>query len=56
MVKASAMGQTACLNGFRTMSLPSQLSNAVIMGDVFLRKWITSFDMDNNRVGFADKA
>lgn len=47
------MGQKACMNGFRPMSLPKQLDNAIIMGDVFLRKFVTSFDMDNNRVGFA---
>jgi len=55
-VQAKALGQTACLNGFHTMALPSQLADAVIMGDVFIRKWVTAFDMDNNRVGFADKA
>jgi cathepsin D len=53
VVKASALGQTACLNGFRPMALPPQLSNAMIMGDVFLRKFVTSFDMDNDQVGFA---
>jgi len=53
VVEASAFGQKACLNGFSAMDLPGELSNAVIMGDVFLRKWVASFDMDNNRVGFA---
>jgi hypothetical protein len=38
VVQASALGQKACLNGFRSMALPSQLSDAIIMGDVFLRK------------------
>lgn len=56
MVEAETFGQKACLNGFRTMSLPAQLSDAVIIGDVFLRKYITQFDMDNNRVGFAVRA
>jgi len=35
------------------MDLPGELSNAVIMGDVFLRKYVTMFDMENNQVGFA---
>lgn len=53
VVQASALGQKACLNGFSAMDLPGELSNAVIMGDVFLRKFVTIFDAENNQVGFA---
>jgi len=35
------------------MDLPAQLSNAIILGDVFIRVYYTHFDMQNKRVGFA---
>lgn len=53
VMEVTSLGQKACLNGFRAMDLPAKLSKAFIMGDVFLRKWVATFDMDSNRVGFA---
>jgi cathepsin D len=44
-----------CLNGFQEMALPARMGKTMIMGDVFIRKWITQFDLDNNKVGFAEK-
>jgi len=37
------------------MNLPEKFGKTMIMGDVFMRKWVTLFDMDNNKVGFANK-
>jgi len=54
-LEVTALGQTQCMPGFQTMNLPERLSNAVIMGDVFMRKYLVHFDEDGNRVGFAPK-
>jgi len=35
------------------MALPKEMG--MIMGDVFIRKYITQIDLDNNVVGFAKK-
>ena len=56
MLQVSAFGSKGCLNGFQAMALPPQMGKTMIMGDVFIRKWITQFDLDNNKVGFAEKA
>jgi len=51
VLKVSAMGQTQCLSGFMAMDLP--WADTVIVGDVFLRKFYSEYDMTNKRVGFA---
>lgn len=43
------------MNGFQAMALPEKMGKTMIMGDVFIRKFITQFDLDNNQVGFASK-
>jgi len=52
-VKMTVLGQTQCVNGFMGMKLPARMSKMVILGDVFMRKFLTHFDLDNNRVGMA---
>jgi len=37
------------------MALPKEMGKTMIIGDVFFRKYITQFDLDNNKVGFASK-
>lgn len=56
VLQVNAFGSQGCLNGFQAMALPPQMGKTMIMGDVFIRKWITQFDLDNNKVGFAEKA
>lgn len=52
VIKVTELGQTACLNGIMGGPLPADFKY-VILGDVFMRKYLTYFDMNNNRVGFA---
>jgi cathepsin D len=36
------------------MELPPSIGNAFILGDSFLKKYYTHFDLGNKRVGFAE--
>jgi len=49
----TVLGQTQCVTGVMGMSMPATMKDMVILGDVFMRKFLTHFDMDGNRVGMA---
>jgi cathepsin D len=56
IVKTSSFGQEACLFGFLGIDVPEPRGPLWILGDVFLRKYYTVFDVDGNRMGFAPAA
>lgn len=45
--------QTVCIVGIIGLDLPSQLGEAFILGDSFIKTYYTHFDVEGERVGFA---
>ena len=51
VMKLSALGQTQCILGIQAMDVPTGF-NYLILGDVFMRKYPSYFNLDNNTVTF----
>jgi len=53
ILKVTEFGKDVCIVGIMGLDLPTQLGEAFIIGDAFIKTFYTHFDVENKRVGFA---